>query len=156
MGCNLSILLRVDTEFFHSRKESRAVHSQARGSTVGAAHAPLARSQCPYDLIALPSFIFVSSATFVIWRICSFSSDWFNFVQVSTHECFRIGFRSSASGASSDLPLVRITARSMKFSSSRILPGQSQVLIQEQVKPLVFLAMKFRFCAHGYAKCPPI
>src|SRR5437016_1331637 len=37
-------------------------------------------------------------------------------------------FRSSASGASSDLPLVRITARSMKFSSSRILPGQSQVL----------------------------
>ena len=57
MGCNLSILLRVDTEFFHSRKESRAVHSQARGSTVGAAHAPLARSQCPYDLIALLSFI---------------------------------------------------------------------------------------------------
>ncbi len=64
MGCNLSILLRVDTEFFHSRKKSRAVHSQARGSTVGAAHAPLARSQGPYDLIALLSFIFVSSATF--------------------------------------------------------------------------------------------
>ena len=37
-------------------------------------------------------------------------------------------FWSSASGASSDLPLVRSTARSMKFSSSRILPGQSQVL----------------------------
>src|SRR6267142_299499 len=97
VGCNLSILLRVDTEFFHSRKESRAVHSQARGSTVGAAHAPLARSQGPYDLIALLSFIFVSSATFVIWRICSFSSDWFNFVQFSTHECFRNGFRSSSS-----------------------------------------------------------
>src|SRR2546430_6459554 len=45
VGCNLSILLRVDTEFFHSRKESRAVHSQARGSTVGAAHAPLARDR---------------------------------------------------------------------------------------------------------------
>jgi hypothetical protein len=33
--------------------------------------------------------------------------------------------RSSPSGASSDLPRVTITARSMKFSSSRMLPGQS-------------------------------
>ena len=43
-------------------------------------------------------------------------------VEVLT-SCF---LRSSASGASSDLPRVRITARSMKFSSSRTLPGQSQ------------------------------
>jgi hypothetical protein len=88
--CNLSVLLRVDAEFFHSREESRAVHSQARGSTIGSAHAPLACSKCPYDLIALLCFIFVSNATFVTSRICSFSSDLFNFMQVSMHECFRI------------------------------------------------------------------
>jgi len=66
---NLSVLLRVDAEFFHSGEESRAVHSQARGSTIGTTHAPLACSKCPYDLIALLSFIFVSNATFVTSRI---------------------------------------------------------------------------------------
>ena len=78
----LSILLRVDAEFVHSGEESRAVHSQARSSTIGTTHAPLAHSKCPYDLIALLSFIFVSSTTFVIWRICSFSSGLFTFIQV--------------------------------------------------------------------------
>jgi len=37
-------------------------------------------------------------------------------------------FRSSVSGTSSALPRVRMTARSMKFSNSRIFPGHSQAV----------------------------
>jgi hypothetical protein len=43
-GWRSSILLRIDAEFLHSRKESRAVHSQDGGSTIGTADAPLAGS----------------------------------------------------------------------------------------------------------------
>ena len=39
-----------------------------------------------------------------------------------------LDLRSSPRGASSDLPRVRITARSTKFSSSRMFPGQSQAV----------------------------
>jgi len=37
-----------------------------------------------------------------------------------------VDLRNSGVGTSSDLPRVRITARSTKFSSSRMFPGQSQ------------------------------
>jgi len=88
--CRLGILFRVDSEFLHSREESGAVHSQTRGSTIGATDAPLAGTKCPYDLIALLSFIFVSDATFVISRICSFSRDLLNFMQVDIPRPFHI------------------------------------------------------------------
>src|SRR4029077_10323381 len=58
-------------------------HSQARCSTIGTTHAPLARSKRPYDFIALLSCIFVSNAVFFTPRICSLSSDRFGFMQVS-------------------------------------------------------------------------
>src|ERR1700751_2262710 len=74
-GWRSSILLRMDAEFLHSRKESRAVHSQACGSTIGTADAPLTCGERPYDLITLPSFIFVSNAGYVGLQLCSFSSD---------------------------------------------------------------------------------
>jgi hypothetical protein len=32
-GCRSSVLLRIDAEFYHSREESRAVHSQVRGNS---------------------------------------------------------------------------------------------------------------------------
>src|SRR5580704_3732560 len=48
--------------------------------------------------------------------------------KTSGESCLLVVFRSSARGASSERPLVNSTARSMKFSSSRILPGQSQVV----------------------------
>ena len=74
-GWRSSILLRIDAEFLHSRKESGAVHSQTCGSTIGTADAPPACSECSYDLIALPSFILVSNAGLVPLRICSFFHD---------------------------------------------------------------------------------
>ena len=68
-GCRSSILLRINSEFLHSRKQSRAVHSQARSSTIGTAGAPLACDECLFDLIALFSCIFVSNTGPVVLRI---------------------------------------------------------------------------------------
>ena len=61
----LGILLGVDAEFVHSSEERRAGNSQACGSTIATAHAPLARGKCPYDLVALFSFIFINNAASV-------------------------------------------------------------------------------------------
>jgi hypothetical protein len=87
-SCRLSLLLCINTEFLHSREQSRAVHSQARGSTVGTTYAPLACCKCPYDLIALLAFIFVRNAAFITPRIPSFSSDLLEFLQVSRRGLF--------------------------------------------------------------------
>src|SRR6202167_1037045 len=65
------ILLREYAELFHSREESCAVHSQARGSAIGAAHATPGRSECLYNLITPLSCVFVSNAQFVASRVCS-------------------------------------------------------------------------------------
>src|SRR5882724_2587830 len=91
-GWRLSILLRIYAEFLHSRKESRSVHSQACGSTIGTADAPIASSQRPYDLITLPSFILVSNAGLVALRICSFSSDLLDAILRGMRERDRICF----------------------------------------------------------------
>jgi hypothetical protein len=91
-GCRLSILLRIDAKFLHSRKESRAVHSQACGSTIGTTDAPLTCGERSYDLIALPSFIFVSNAGLVALRICSFSSDLLDLMLLGMRERYRIRF----------------------------------------------------------------
>jgi hypothetical protein len=72
----------VDAEFLHSRKESRAVHSQACGSTIGATHTPPACGESRYDLISLPSFIFVSNAGFVALRIRRLPSSLLNFTLI--------------------------------------------------------------------------
>jgi len=125
VGCNLSILLRVDAEFFiRDRRVVRFVPRRC-GSTIGATHAPLRCSKCPYDLIALLSFIFVSNATFVTSRICSFSSDCLTSCRLGMHEPFRIGLSEfSERPPQATCPSSGARARSMKFSSSRILPGQ--------------------------------
>src|ERR1700741_1003478 len=61
----LGVLLGVDAEFVHSSEERRSGNSQACGSTIATAHAPLARGKCPYDLVALFSFIFINNAASV-------------------------------------------------------------------------------------------
>src|SRR5580693_3448031 len=86
-----SILFRIDAKFLHSRKEGRAIHSQACGSTIGTADAPLACSERPYNLIALPSFILVSNAGYVGLRICSFS-DVLDVMLLGMREGYRIRF----------------------------------------------------------------
>src|SRR5207244_12938890 len=89
--CRSSILLGIEAELFHARKESRAVHSQACGSTVGTTHTSLTCSQRSNDLIALLSLVFVSDAGFVVWRICSFSGDLINFMLIGVRELDSIG-----------------------------------------------------------------
>ena len=64
--CKLGVQLGVDTEFFHSREESSAVHSQPRGSTIGAPDTPFAFGKCPYDLVALLSCILISNVRALI------------------------------------------------------------------------------------------
>ena len=87
------MLLRIDAEFIHSRKESRAIHSQACGSTIGTADAPLACGERPYDLFALFSFIFVgSNAGYVGLRICSFSSNLLDVMLLGMRERYGIRF----------------------------------------------------------------
>jgi hypothetical protein len=81
VGRRSRILLREYAELFHSREESCAVHSQARGSTIGATHATFACSECLYDLIALLSCMFVSNARFAASRVCSFFSGLLKFMQ---------------------------------------------------------------------------
>ena len=128
MSSRLSKLLCVDAEFFHSREESRAVHSQARGSTISTTHASLACGKRPYDLIALLSCDIPQQPVFVISPVGIFSRSASVPVRTTWVVFSAFVFRSSPSGASSELPRVRITARSMKFSSSRIFPGQSQAV----------------------------
>jgi hypothetical protein len=91
-GCRLSILLRIDAEFLHSRKESRPVHSQACGSTIRTTDAPLACGERPYDLITLPPFIFVSNAAVVALRVCCFSSDLLDVMLLGIRGRYRICF----------------------------------------------------------------
>src|SRR5580704_9967080 len=80
-GAVSRILLREYAELFHSREESCAVHCQARGSTIGATHAPLACTERLYDLIALLSCVFVNNAGFIAWRVYSVFSDLLHLLQ---------------------------------------------------------------------------
>jgi hypothetical protein len=78
--------------FFHSREESRAIHSQARDSTIGTAHASFACGKCPNDLIALLAFIFVNNSAFVGSRTCRFSNDLLDLMRVGVWGLFAIRF----------------------------------------------------------------
>src|SRR5580698_1059775 len=43
----------INAELFHSSEESSAVNAHARGSSIGAAHAPLRYSERAYDRVPL-------------------------------------------------------------------------------------------------------
>src|SRR5580704_6957622 len=75
--------------FIRERKVVRFI--PRLGSTIGTADAPLACSERPYDLVTLPSFIFVSNAGYVGLRICPFS-DVLDVMRLGLREGYRIRF----------------------------------------------------------------
>src|ERR1700729_2197515 len=70
----LSVLLGVDTKFFHSGKERCAINSQLHGSAISATDAPPAFGQRPYYLFALLPSVFLGNTGVVISQIGIFSS----------------------------------------------------------------------------------
>jgi|SRR5882762_4110371 len=77
---------------FFIRERKGPVHSQACGSTIGTADAPIACSERSYDLIALPFFHIRQHAGLVALRICSFSSDLLDAILHGMREGYRICF----------------------------------------------------------------
>src|SRR5580700_8417039 len=112
--------------FIRERRVVRFIPRRAAAPSAPPTRPLHAVSAC---MISLCCFLAYSSATLVLTLRESVLSS-----GTSLSSCKRSGestllvFRSSARGASSERPLVKRTARSMKFSSSRILPGQSQVV----------------------------
>src|SRR6267378_3548334 len=99
------IQLRVDSKPSHSVYECSSADTQSDCSAIRTAYAALA---CGKRLNALRAarFLFTTASTAISVSV----------------------FRNSVSGTSSALPRVRMTARSMKFSNSRIFPGHSQAV----------------------------
>ena len=144
------ILSGVDAELLDAGKKGGAIHAHPCGSSLSAANPSLTFGECTHDLLALLLVMIVgdvflpSKALMVSFTIREMSS-----LRCGSGACVGssvFNLRSSASGASSDLPRVRITARSMKFSSSRMFPGHSQAVslfITAAGTPSIFFCICF-------------
>jgi len=86
----LSVLLWVDTEFLHSRKERCAINAKPRGSSISTADATPALGKCAYNLVALLPCVFLNNSVFVLSPVCAFSSDVLVFLENSVCGLVRV------------------------------------------------------------------
>ena len=149
-------LLWIYAERFYPRQKRRALYTHARGSPVDAPNPAIALPQNAHDLVTSSMIgpgggawyrAVIQGADGLSYN----SSDVFRTLLGSVISRFVYApiLRNSASGTSSDLPRERTTARSIKFSSSRMFPGQSQVA-SAFVAAAGIASMFFRICLDSF------
>ena len=116
----------ADVEFAHAGLEGGALHAEDGGGAFGAGDAPFGLAESAEDVLALGFFERGD------WRAgrCRLDCGGVKMLpsegmSVETSLTESVACFSSESGTRSSLPGLRSTARSMRFSSSRIFPGQA-------------------------------